>query len=160
MPVVMLLCPGIFNHSSLVDELSSLLSEHQARRVKLIALYSTELAFGEYIKSCPQVLRAAGLFESVMFGKWPESAELRRVAAETAIEKLKDPNEYRRASKTSRSWWDVASKGVQRALSPNTSQRPLLNRRSRPPSHAAPSSKETRNLSTFSSAGAVVEEKI
>jgi len=83
-PVIVLLCPGVFEDANLVEELLSLLAEACA---PLVPLFSTELPFAAYAQSCPDSLRDAGLL-NIMFNKWPGSNRLRRVAAENALHKL------------------------------------------------------------------------
>ena len=77
-----MLCPGIFEEPALVEELHSLVAWSP-----LVPLYSTELPFAAYMQRCPNSLHEQGLFK-IMFDKWPESAKLRKVAADHSLSKL------------------------------------------------------------------------
>ena len=58
-----------------------------APKVEMIRLYSTQVAFGEYISSCPQPLEDLDLLKS-MFDKWPETDTLQEVSAQMVVKQM------------------------------------------------------------------------
>ena len=58
-----------------------------APKVEVIRLYSTEVAFGEYISSCPQPLEDLDMLKS-MFDKWPETDALQEVSAQMVVKQM------------------------------------------------------------------------
>ena len=107
---VLLLYPGVFDKPSLVEELCSMITT-----APLVALYSTELPFVAYMQRCPHHLDDMGLFK-IMFGKWPRSGRLRKVAAEHALSKLseKPAGSSWDAVRSAGSSWDVVRSAVMR----------------------------------------------
>jgi hypothetical protein len=87
-PTVIFLALGIFDRQDLLTSLSELLvSSTGLMTPQVMPLYSTAHPFATYIKACPSQLRDLGLF-NIMFGKWPNSSELQRVAATHACNSI------------------------------------------------------------------------
>lgn len=108
--VLLVLCPGFFEHDALVDEAAALLTEVREAAASgrvpphLVCLFSTGVEFDEYLACAPARLKRLGLFEA-MFGKWPLSAQLQEVAAEHAVRGLPGDATRSAASRHSRGVW-------------------------------------------------------
>ena len=84
-PVALLLAPGIFANTELVEELKALLKEEPRRT--LLPFYSTAVPFDFYINNCPAELKQLGLLK-IMFTKWPAAPSLQVAAATHALAPL------------------------------------------------------------------------
>jgi hypothetical protein len=120
-PAVIILTPGIFANSELVDELKQLLSEKPRR--ELLPFFSTAVPFGFYVNSCPEELKELGLLK-IFFTKWPAAPSLQVAAAKNVLSPLSKVSwqstqrSQRSGSSIMSRWSRGNSAGSRRSLGP------------------------------------------